>query len=97
MIACSSVTGVHLGVSGGRTSGKRLGYSQIANIVYLKRKGTMRAGFGNRLMTKNVLANTLRSVKPEPLIDRRGRLLGNVLAVVDCLRGEVDPRKILEM
>ena len=97
MIACSSVTGVHLGVSGGRTSGKRLGYSQVANIVYLKRKGTMRAGFGNRLMTKNVLANTLRSVKPEPLIDRRGRLLGNVLAVVDCLRGQVDPRKILEM
>lgn len=97
MIASSSVTGVHLGVSGGRTSGKRLGYSQVANIVYLKRKGTMRADFGNRLMTKNVLANALRSVKPEPLIDRRGRLLGNALAMIDCLRGKVDPRKILDM
>ena len=97
MIAASSVTGVHLGVSGGRTSGKRLGYSQVANIIYLKRKGTMRADFGNRLMSKNLFANALRSVKPEPLVDRRGRLLGNVLAVADCLRGRVDPRKILEM
>lgn len=97
LVAASSVTGVHLGTSGGRTSGKRLGYSQVANIVYLKRKGTMRGHFGNRLMTKNVLANALRSVKPEPLIDRRGRLMGNMLAVIDCLRGQVDPRKILDM
>lgn len=97
MIASSSVTGVHLGVSGGRTSGKRLGYSQIANVVYLKRKGTMRSDFGTRLMSKNVFANALRSVRPEPLIDRRGRLLGNMLAVLDCLRGQVDPRKILDM
>lgn len=97
MVAASSVTGVHLGVSGGRTSGKRLGYSQVANIIYLKRKGTMRADFGNRLMSRNLFANALRSVRPEPLVDRRGRLLGNMLAMADCLRGCVDPRKILEM
>lgn len=97
LIASSRVTGVHLGVSGGRTSGRRLGYSQVANVIYLKRKGTMRADFGARLMTRNLFANALRSIKPEPLIDRRGRLLGNLLAVIDCLRGQVDPRKILEM
>lgn len=97
MIASTRVTGVHLGVSGGRTSGKRLGYSQVANIIYLKRKGTMRSNFGTRLMAKNVLANALRSLKPEPRIDRRGRLLGNMLAVIDCLRGRLDPRKVLEM
>ena len=97
LIAASSVTGVHLGVSGGRTSGKRLGYSQVANVIYLKRKGTMRAGFGNRLMTRNLFANALRSVKPEARIDRRGRLAGNLLALADCLRGRVDPRRILDM
>lgn len=97
MIASSSVTGVHLGFSGGRTSGKRLGYSQVANIVYLKRKGTMRPGFANRLVTKNLFVNALRSVKPEPAIDRRGRLAGNLLAMMDCLRGRVDPRRILDM
>lgn len=96
-VSTRAVTGVHLGTSGGRTSGKRLGYSQVANIVYLKRKGTMRPDFGNRLMWNNVAANALRSLRPEPLVDRRGRFLGNMLAIFDCLRGRVDPRRILEM
>ncbi|MCJ2188605.1 glycosyltransferase family 2 protein [Novosphingobium beihaiensis] len=97
MIASPRVTGVHLGFSGGRTSGRRFGYSQVANIVYLKRKGTMRPDFANRLVTKNLFVNVLRSVRPEPAIDRRGRLAGNMLAVIDCLRGRVDPRRILDM
>jgi len=96
-VSTGAVTGVHLGAGSGRTSGKRLGYSQVANIVYLKRKGTMRRKFGNRLMVSNVAANALRSLRPEPSIDRRGRLLGNVLAILDCLRGRVDPQRILEM
>jgi hypothetical protein len=33
--------GVHLGVKSGRTGGGKLGYSQIANPVYLMKKGTM--------------------------------------------------------
>lgn len=97
MVAASNVTGVHLGVSGGRTSGKRLGYSQVANLVYLRRKGTLRAGFAARLMARNLLANAVRSLRPERLVDRRGRLLGNLLAVRDCLRGRADPRRILEL
>ncbi|WP_330702115.1 glycosyltransferase family 2 protein [Novosphingobium resinovorum] len=96
-VSTGAVTGVHLGVSGGRTSGRRLGYSQIANVVYLKRKGTMRRDFGNRLMLQNLASNALRSLRPEPLIDRRGRLLGNMIALLDCLRGRVDPRRVLEM
>jgi len=96
-VSTGAVTGVHLGVSAGRTSGKRLGYSQVANVVYLQRKGTMRRDFGNRLMMQNLVSNAWRSLRPEPLIDRRGRLLGNMIAILDCLRGRVDPRRILEM
>ncbi|EJU11574.1 family 2 glycosyl transferase [Sphingomonas sp. LH128] len=96
-VSTGAVTGVHLGVSGGRTSGKRLGYSQVANVVYLQRKGTMRRDFGYRLMMQNLVSNACRSLWPEPLIDRRGRLLGNIIALLDCLRGRVDPRRILEM
>lgn len=96
-ISTGAVTGVHLGAASGRTSGKRLGYSQVANIVYLRRKGTMRRDLGNRLMRNNVAANVLRSLRPEPSIDRRGRLLGNMLAILDIMRGRVDPRRILEM
>ncbi|MFT4055008.1 MAG: glycosyltransferase family 2 protein [Novosphingobium sp.] len=96
-VSTGAVTGVHLGVSGGRTSGKRLGYSQIANVVYLQRKGTMRRNFGNRLLAQNLMSNAWRSILPDPLIDRRGRLLGNMIAILDCLRGRMDPRRILEM
>lgn len=96
-VSTGEVTGVHLGTRGGRTSGKRFGYSQIANILYLKRKGTMRAEAGNRLMFQNLTSNVLRSLRPEPHIDRRGRLLGNMLAIMDYARGRVDPRRIIEM
>lgn len=96
-VQASDVTGVHLGTTGGRTSGKRLGYSQVANIIYLKRKGSMRPDFGNRLMINNLVANAVRSFRPEPSVDRRGRLLGNVIAIKDCLLGKMDPRKVLEM
>lgn len=97
LVSTPAVTGVHMGTKGGRTSGRKLGYSQVANIVYLKRKGTMPPGLGERLMTANLLSNLARSVRPEPHVDRRGRLWGNILALVDLARGTLDPRKIERM
>lgn len=94
MLRSADVTGVHLGTRSGRTSGIRFGYSQVANIIYLRRKGTMAARHGYGLMARNIAANLAHSVWPEPHIDRRGRLKGNVLAFADCLRGRVDPRRI---
>jgi hypothetical protein len=90
----SDLTGIHLGARSGKTSGKRLGYSQIANIVYLWRKGTMRPWLGEELLFRNLVANTVRSLWPERDIDRRGRLAGNLLAIGDLLRGRIDPRRI---
>jgi GT2 family glycosyltransferase len=94
MIRSRELTGVHLGTRAGRTSGLRFGYSQVANIFYLRRKHTIswRHGFG--LMTRNIVANVARSLWPEPEIDRRGRLAGNVLALSDRLHGRVDPMRI---
>lgn len=97
LVSSPSVTGVHMGFNGGRTSGLRLGYSQIANIVYLHRKGTMQPGLGRSLLVRNIGSNILRSVWPEPHIDRRGRLRGNLLAFADLLRGRVDPRRIEQL
>lgn len=88
--------GVHMGNKGGRTSGKRLGYSQVANPIYLTRKGTMLSGMATDLILRNVGSNLLRSLWSEPWIDRRGRLLGNLIAAADLLRGRLDPRRILE-
>ena len=89
--------GVHLGSKGGRQSGVRFGYSQIANPVYLIRKGTMSWPFARSLMCRNVVANIFRSFWSEPWIDRRGRLKGNILAIVDIVNGRLSPRRILDM
>ncbi|WP_430450503.1 glycosyltransferase family 2 protein [Rhodophyticola sp.] len=89
--------GVHLATKTGRISGLRLGYSQIANPVYLVRKGTYHWARALKLMTGNVLANSAKSLWPEPWIDRRGRLTGNLLAFRDLLRGRCRPGRIHDL
>jgi GT2 family glycosyltransferase len=94
LVCTSQVTGIHLGARSGKTSGKRLGYSQIANIVYLSRKGTLRRWTGEEQLVRNLMANAIKSLWPEPDIDRRGRLAGNLLAIGDLIKGRIDPRRI---
>jgi hypothetical protein len=94
LVCTSQVTGIHLGARSGKTSGRRLGYSQVANIVYLSRKGTLRRWTGEEQLVRNVVANAVKSLWPEPDIDRRGRLAGNLLAIGDLLKGRIDPRRI---
>jgi GT2 family glycosyltransferase len=91
------MVGVHLGLKQGRTSGKRFGYSQIANPVYLLGKQTIPPRRAYRIMWRNVSSNLVRSLRPEAHIDRRGRLLGNALAIVDLATGRLKPERILEL
>jgi hypothetical protein len=97
IVQTEALTGVHLGVKSARTSGVRFGYSQIANPVYLVGKGTMSVPFGARTMARNLLANLVHLPWPEPHVDRHGRCKGNLLAVVDLLRGRLHPTRILDM
>ena len=97
IVQLDALRGVHLGVKGGRISGVRFGYSQIANPVYLVRKGTMPARSAASLMTKNVTANLIRTARPEPHIDRLGRLKGNILAAYHILMGRIEPEFILKL
>ncbi len=89
--------GVHLGAKEGRTPGYRLGYSQVANPIYLFRKGSYSFGRAVRSVGRNLAANAARSVRPEPYVDRRGRLRGNGRAFLDLLRGRLRPERILEL
>jgi len=41
--------------------------------------------------------NMVRALWPEPYVDRRGRLLGNVVALRDLVTGHMDPTRILEL
>jgi glycosyltransferase involved in cell wall biosynthesis len=97
IVSLSSLVGVHLGIKGGRLSGVRQGYSQIVNPVYLLRKGTMPTGFALDLMARNVAANFARSLWPEPYVDRRGRLKGNLLAAFHLMRGRIEPEHVLKL
>jgi GT2 family glycosyltransferase len=96
IVDANVLCGVHLGAKGGRTSGFRFGYAQVANPVYLVRKGTMSGAFAKRLIWRNLLANIGKSLRPEPWIDRRGRLKGNCLAMWDLITGRISPRRILD-
>lgn len=88
--------GVHLGTKrAGRSPGRRLGYSQIVNPVYLAKKGTMEWRRCGRQILRNVLANTVHSLRPEPWVDRRGRLLGNLIGVLDVARGISEPERTI--
>ncbi|NUS66857.1 MAG: glycosyltransferase family 2 protein [Ensifer adhaerens] len=97
IVKSPALRGVHLGNKRGRTSGLRFGYSQIANPLYLRNKGTVGLKWALRLMGGNVAANILGSLKPQGLVDRRGRLKGNVVALLDFIRGRLDPMRVLDL
>jgi glycosyltransferase involved in cell wall biosynthesis len=97
MIWSDGVWGVHLGVKGGRNSGRKFGYSQMVNPYYMVGKGTMRAKRALRLASGNLVANTARSFFPEPYIDRLGRLQGNLLGLWDIVTGRWRPERAAEL
>jgi len=97
IVKSPALRGVHLGNKRGRTSGLRFGYSQVANPLYLRNKGTVGLKWALRLMGGNIAANLAGSLKPQGLVDRRGRLKGNAIAFLDLLRGRMDPQRMLEL
>jgi GT2 family glycosyltransferase len=98
VVEVASARGIHLGVKLGRSSGVRLGYSQVANPLYLFRK---KCGypFSRALehIARNMAMNLVHCPWPEPHVDRRGRLRGNILALRDLMLGQMIPERILEL
>ncbi len=96
VLRTSAARGVHLGVKQARTPGLRLGYAQVANPIYVARK---RAGYpmlhALKHIARNLGANLLRSARPEPWVDRRGRLRGNMIAFGDLMLGRLAPERML--
>jgi len=97
IVRSNLLRGVHLGNKGGRSSGVRLGYSQIVNPLYMVRKGTLERRRAYKQIGRNIIANTLKTLRPEPWIDRKGRLIGNLRGALDAMRGQLDPRQILKL
>jgi GT2 family glycosyltransferase len=93
----TSLRGVHLGIKSGRVSGVRLGYSQVINPLYLVAKGSYPPRLAAQQIGRNLLSNVGRLAFPEPWIDRRGRLRGNLIAMRHLLRGRLEPERALEI
>jgi GT2 family glycosyltransferase len=89
--------GVHLGSKSGRVTQVKLGYSQVANSIYLARKGSYPWDHALWSAGRHLAMNAARSLKPEPWADRRGRLRGNLIAIGDLLRGRMHPMRALEL
>jgi len=97
IVRATAARGVHLGVKVGRPPGRRFGYSQVANPIYLLRKGTCPWNSALRLMSRNIAANLYGCIMPEPHVDRWGRVVGNVRAVLDLLMGRLHPSRALSL
>jgi hypothetical protein len=91
------MVGVHLGIKSGRVSGKRLGYSQIVNAWYLHRKKVLTTKEVWRNTFKALVANGIKSFRPESHIDRFGRFIGNLLGIGELLRGKCRPERAEEL
>lgn len=94
VIGVGACKGVHLGTKSGRVSGVKFGYSQIANPVFLARKGTMKWRHSARIMGRNILANHAKTFRPEAWVDRKGRMKGNWIGLFDLVRGRIHPEQI---
>jgi GT2 family glycosyltransferase len=97
ILRLAGARGVHLGTKAGRVPGVRLGYSQVANAIYLARKGSYPWNRALRSAARNMAMNVLRSLSPEPWVDRRGRLRGNLVALGDLLRGRLHPMRVMDL
>ena len=89
--------GVHLGSQVARTSGVRLGYSQIANPVRILHRGNMTRLRAARFLAQALLANTVKASLAAQRVDYPGRLRGNVTAIRDLFLGRCRPDRVLEL
>ncbi len=97
ILRLAGARGVHLGAKVGRQPGRRLGYSQVVNSIYLARKGSYPWSHALRSVGRHLLANAARSLRPEPEVDRWGRFRGNLRGLRHVLTGQAHPGRISEL
>lgn len=97
VVRALDLVGVHMGTKGARTSGRRLGFSQVVNPIYLARIGSIPFWMGCGLLLRAFLKNAIKSLFPEYYIDRRGRLFGNLAGLFHLASGKCDPAKMEQL
>jgi GT2 family glycosyltransferase len=97
MISTDALWGVHIGAQRGRTSGLRFGYSQMVNPWYLMKKRSMKPFDACLNIVRGLFRNALGVIFQDSLIDRWGRLKGNMIAIKDIALGQWAPERITEL
>ena len=46
------------------------------------------------MMSRNILANHVKTFRPEAWVDRKGRMKGNWMGLFDLVRGRLHPERI---
>lgn len=86
---------VHLGTPSGRAPGRRLGYAQVVNPLYLWRhSGSVPGVDAVRLAARLTLRNAAGAFV-DPV--RRDRLIGNLRGLRDAVGGRLDPERMLDL
>jgi GT2 family glycosyltransferase len=97
VVHISNACGVHLSTKTGRIAGTRMGYAQVANPIYLARKGTFPRSHVLKFILGPCLKNFVRCLAPEAHVDRLGRFCGNLAAFRDLLAGTLSPTQIVDL
>ena len=97
LVRYDGMVGVHLGIKSGKVSGKKYGYSQVVNPWYLYRKKVMSRKEAWPGISKAILANGIKSFRPEKNIDRKGRFVGNLVGIGELIRGRCRPERAEEL
>ncbi|WP_146234123.1 glycosyltransferase family 2 protein [Curtobacterium sp. MCPF17_046] len=99
LLRVDSAVTAHRGSStGGRTSHRRFGYSQIANPLHLRKKRSLTIAQTVREMMRPSLKNLALALVPSArFASRRSRLSGNLLAAGHALVGRAHPSKMLNI
>lgn len=83
--------------NGGRTQHRRVGYSQVANFLYLRQKGSLTTREATHLVGRPLLRTLVGSIVGPERVDRRERLRGMGLAAFDAARGRITPERIVDL
>jgi GT2 family glycosyltransferase len=87
---------VHLGTSSGRLAGSRMGWSQVVNPYYLWDKGVLSSRQLGQFWLRAIGGNAHGLMRHDPVLDRRGRLTGNLRGFGAVLRRQ-GPEGVLEI
>lgn len=95
LVEVGAMRGVRLG--GGCEPGVVFGYSQIANAVYLVRKGLIGRRYAAGLMMRYLAENLFGVVRRAPRRSFCERVRGNLLAIIDVVRGRSSPGRVVDL